>query len=503
MLWFLPVLVQRAVAVICLLSLYPFFLAIRNIFFHPLSKYPGPWLRATFFWPELWTTLTGNSVPTHKALHDQYGHVVRIAPDALSYNDPQAWRDIHGFPEKGKPQMRKDRTGFGDSPDDENILVANDNDHARIRKLLSHAMSDAALRKQEPIVAAHQENLLEKFYARIEGPEKGITDLTHWCTFTAFDIIGDIGLGSSFGAVDAGGYHSWIANLFASIKFLGILRVAETYKWVGRLMHCAMETFPAMQKSRDLHIKLTKDKTLGRMKTVTEREDFMTHVMKYPSNDPRSMNEKETVQTFAFLIVAATETVSTAACGAMYLTLSHPHVHQRLRQEIRDAFPTKESIRYSTIATLPYLNAVIEESLRRYTPAPASFPRRTTVEGNVICGEYVPPNMQVAVHQWSTYLSESNFADPLTFDPDRWLEPTPEKYKNDKKHALQPFGLGPRGCIGKNIFYLEVRSLLVRLFWHFDIELCEESKNWMDHKAFLMWEKPQLLVKLSKRQEGV
>lgn len=128
-------------------------------------------------------------------------------------------------------------------------------------------------------------------------------------------------------------------------------------------------------------------------------------------------------------------------------------MHARLRREIRDAFPTVESIEYSVISGLPYLNAVIDESLRRYTPAPASFPRRTNPEGNVICGKYVPPRMQVGVHQWSTFLSEDNFADPMTFDPERWLPDAPAKYANDQKHGVQPFGIGPRGCLGKKYVY--------------------------------------------------
>lgn len=174
--------------------------------------------------------------------------------------------------------MRKDRTGFGDSPGDQNILVAHDEDHARIRKLLSHATSDAALRKQEPLIISHHENLLSKLRERVHGPDNGVVDLTYWFTFTAFDVIGDLSCGSSFEAINSGGFHSWVENLFTSIKFLGILRVAETYKWVGALLNWMMETFPALQKSRDLHIKLTRDKTVGRMQSAPEREDFLTHV---------------------------------------------------------------------------------------------------------------------------------------------------------------------------------------------------------------------------------
>lgn len=57
--------------------------------------------------------------------------------------------------------------------------------------------------------------------------------------------------------------------------------------------------------------------------------------------------------------------------------------------------------------------------------------------------------ISVGVHQWSTYRSSANFANPDTFDPERWMADPPSKYLNDNKAALQPFSLGPRGCIGK------------------------------------------------------
>ena len=55
----------------------------------------------------------------------------------------------------------------------------------------------------------------------------------------------------------------------------------------------------------------------------------------------------------------------------------------------------------------------------------------------------------VGVHQWATYQSTTNFANPETFAPERWLDDPPEVYKNDNKAAMQPFSTGPRNCIGK------------------------------------------------------
>lgn len=79
---------------------------IYNVFFHPLSRFPGPtWGRFTRipFWIK---GLKGTQVYFIHSLHEKYGSVVRIAPDELSYTDAQAWKDIYGYT-KGRQENPK------------------------------------------------------------------------------------------------------------------------------------------------------------------------------------------------------------------------------------------------------------------------------------------------------------------------------------------------------------------------------------------------------------
>lgn len=39
-----------------------------------------------------------------------------------------------------------------------------------------------------------------------------------------------------------------------------------------------------------------------------------------------------------------------------------------------------------------------------------------------------------------------------------------------------------------------MRLILAKVLWHLDLELCPESKNWIDHKVLIMWDKPDLMV---------
>jgi cytochrome P450 len=123
------------------------------------------------------------------------------------------------------------------------------------------------------------------------------------------------------------------------------------------------------------------------------------------------------------------------------------------------------------------------------------MPRITGPQGNVIAGRFVPSSTTVSVSHWSCYHSPDNFRDPDKFIPERWLGD--ERYRDDKKRALQPFSLGPRNCLGTSLAYAEMRVILARLLWNFDIELSKESNNWIEEiKVFMIYQRRPLMVKL-------
>lgn len=121
---------------------------------------------------------------------------------------------------------------------------------------------------------------------------------------------------------------------------------------------------------------------------------------------------------------------------------------RKLLDEIRRAFATDSDIHFTSTAKLPYLAAVIEESLRIYPPFVTSLARVPPAGGGVVDGHYVPEHTIVACHHYASYHSRSNFALPDDFIPERWLA-TDVRFDADKKDVLQPFSLGPRNCLGK------------------------------------------------------
>ena len=424
------------------------FTIIYNVYFHPLRKFPGPITRTGVHAGDYWHLFRGTHPQSVKELHDIYGDVVRIRPDSLTFRNAAAWKDIYGS-RPGKGQLRKDPRFYtiGGEEDQTNIVYSNDADHSRMRKLLSHAFSDTALRQQEPIMAGYFELLIQKLKARIDGPTNGVVDLSQWYNFLTFDIVGDMCFGEPFDALENGEYHKWMAGLLLGAKHGRVLSIATFYQPLLMIINGLVKLFPKIGEAKKEHGDFTRLKTKKRLDAKTDRKDFMSYILRH--NDDRGMTQEELMETSGMLIIAGSETTATLLSGLTYYLLKTPDKYAKVLAEVRGAFKTAEDITLTSTGHLPYLHACLEEGLRLYPPVPTALPRKTPKEGAVIGDVYVPGGTSVAVPQYASYHSEKNFFEPKTFVPERWLPNPPEAYKNDNFEIFQPFSTGPRGCIGK------------------------------------------------------
>ncbi|CCD42804.1 hypothetical protein BofuT4_P071000.1 [Botrytis cinerea T4] len=122
-----------------------------NLYFHPISSYPGPRLWAISRFPYAVSLYRGRLHIDIKEIHNRYGPVVRIAPDELSFIEASAWSGIYtgGVANQGfiKHKAYSDAQGF------ESLFDASDENHARLRKLLGKRFFAAAsANKQEEVI---------------------------------------------------------------------------------------------------------------------------------------------------------------------------------------------------------------------------------------------------------------------------------------------------------------------------------------------------------------
>lgn len=203
--------------------------------------------------------------------------------------------------------------------------------------------------------------------------------------------------------------------------------------------------------------------------------------------------------------ISGSETTATLLSGAVSQLLNNPSALKETVDEIRGAFHSIDEIDLFSTAKLPYMLAVLNETMRIYNPVPAQPTRESPPGGDTIDGKFVPEYTVVYVSQYVMTHLEKNFTKPNEFHPERFLlqqsdGPNESEFAKDNFAVFQPFSVGPRNCIGKNLAYAEMRLILARLLFDFDLELDERCRNWTEgQKAFMLWEKPALWVKLTER----
>uniref|UniRef100_A0A8H7NLZ0 Uncharacterized protein n=1 Tax=Bionectria ochroleuca TaxID=29856 RepID=A0A8H7NLZ0_BIOOC len=95
------------------------------------------------------------------------------------------------------------------------------------------------------------------------------------------------------------------------------------------------------------------------------------------------------------------------------------------------------------------------------------------------------------------FRNPQNFTLLESFIPERWLGDG--RFLSDKKEALRPFSYGPRNCIGKNLAYVEMRVILARIIWEFDLVMAHDSQDWMNEEEAYLWMKGPLNFYLKPR----
>jgi len=166
------------------------------------------------------------------------------------------------------------------------------------------------------------------------------------------------------------------------------------------------------------------------------------------------------------LFAAGSHTVGTTLMVGAYYLLRSPEAKKRLEAEVRAAWPVLDQPpSYEELEKLPFLTAVIKETLRLAVPTPAGLPRVVPPPGAVISGVRIPGGSVVSQSVVFVSFSEEIFSRPYEFVPDRWL-------LSDSKALdawLVSFSKGPRSCLGINLAYCELYLALAHLFRRFDV----------------------------------
>lgn len=339
-------------------------------------------------------------------LHKEFGDVVRISPDELSFMNPQAWRDIygHGSKEGRGSAPPKHWLRYVKSVNGAHSLVTiqDPSEHAQSRKIFTPAFSDRALTQQSPLFTKYADQLVRSLK---KGSEDGAKfDMVRMYNFTTFDVMGDLTFGEPLHMLENSEYDPWVRIIFKNVKRgvqLGL--IYYYYPLVGKVFRALFhKTLGKMQHDHFNHsvTRVTKRLEKGR---ASEGVDLWDLVLGQEDKGKKGLTRDEMDVNASIFMLAGTETTATLLSGVTYLLLTHPGSMKKLTEEVRSRFASSNNITMDIIAGLPYLNACIKEALRKYPPVPVGLPHLTPQNGSTICGHYVPPNVSYLAHSGSRH----------------------------------------------------------------------------------------------------
>ncbi|KAK9056237.1 hypothetical protein SSX86_027327 [Deinandra increscens subsp. villosa] len=169
------------------------------------------------------------------------------------------------------------------------------------------------------------------------------------------------------------------------------------------------------------------------------------------------------------LFTAGIDTTASKLEWAMTELIRNPEKLETARSEVNKLMKNKNGIvQESDISQLPYLQAVIKETLRLHPPVTFLVPHQAVCDTD-FHGYMVPKNAQVLCNLWAMGRDPKIWSCPETFFPERFLEVKID-YKGQDFEFI-PFGSGRRMCPGLNLAHRMLHIILGSLILKFDLEV--------------------------------
>ena len=452
----------------------------------------------------------GGARSTYLAKLHQKHPVIRTGPNSLSYGDVRAIKDIYGH----NTPCTKDSSYVISAGSHYHLAdVIDKHDHARKRKLLSSAYAIKNLEGWEHKVADKTNRLIKHLdkcctapLAPGEAPkaEDLTVDYRKWTNFFTLDAIADIGLSEKLGFLDRG--HDRVTGrrldgttyecdfrdcLYQNARKQSLLIWPyEWYPFINKISNI-IPFYGRMGKfARDwegIPIELS-HRRLERYRAGEKLDDFFQALMEDKNGHPNNLEWGEIVAEISIMMNAGSATTAIAMTNVLYQLLKNPEVMQKVVGELDAVLEDDEDdeggvVAHDKVKHLPYLRACLDESLRLFPPTPHALPRETPADGISILGDYIPGGVSVGMSAFVAHRHEATFPQADKFIPERFL--------GEEGKSLQPyflaFSAGARGCIGRNISYLEQTVVLASVLRRYGFALARpdweldrlETMNWL------------------------
>ncbi|KAI3605532.1 cytochrome p450 [Moniliophthora roreri] len=415
-------------------------LAFYRVCIHPLRAFPGPKLAAMTGTYRAYYSVFGEGgwVDHLEKLHERYGPVVRVTPWELHFNSSDAYDDIHVVP---KPHFPKYPAFYK-----------------------SFTTPDAVVSLCDPQEASKRRILLGTYFSSRYR-------------FNALDSPGFrnsllIGLDDSLRAMWFGRYlpiqiDKWLPESFLRKISPAMSPLLDQVGFIaGKLDEIAHDP-PSLND--------VGHKAIFSVLFDTSKADGV--------GDPWIFPRQQVIDECVSLQVAGSDTVGNACMVGTFGLLTNREALGKLRRELDEAWPdSTTAMSFEVLEKLPYLGAVIKESLRMSHGVASPLPRVVGPSGATIAGVSVPAGTVTSCGSYFVHNDPTVFPESKQFKPERWLD---ENSRALEKY-LVTFSKGPRICLGLNLAWCELYLIFANVFRKLDLEIWNTTIDDLKFQDFFL-----------------
>ncbi|WVZ60390.1 hypothetical protein U9M48_010424 [Paspalum notatum var. saurae] len=301
-------------------------------------------------------------------------------------------------------------------------------------------------------------------------------------SMVAFNNITRLAFGKRFvnamGELDEQG-REFKAIITNGIKIGASLSIAQYIPWLRWLSPVDEQLFKAHGDRRDrLTVKIMEEHAEA-LKQRGAKQHFVDAL--FTLREKYDLSDDTVIGLLWDMITAGADTTVISVEWAMAELVRNPTVQEKLQEELDRVVGRHRVLLETDFLNLPYLQAVVKESLRLHPPTPLMLPHKAST-GVKIAGYDIPKGANVIVNVWAVARDPKVWDNPMEFRPERFLEENIDIKGADFR--VLPFGAGRRVCPGAQLGINLVASMIGHMVHHFKWTLPEgvrpEDVNMME-----------------------
>ena len=183
--------------------------------------------------------------------------------------------------------------------------------------------------------------------------------------------------------------------------------------------------------------------------------------------------------------------------ATLFYLVRNPAALAKATGEVRPKFRDVEEIHQGPVLnSCTYLRACIDEAMRLSPSVGGLLPREVLAGGMTIDGESIPEGIVVGTPHYAIHHNAEYYPMPFSYTPERWMvgaqHPVTGYTMTDvdvsrAQSAFCPFSIGPRGCIGKGLAYVEMMTTMARVLYLYDVRRAVDVVDPGEGREGLEW----------------